>query len=41
MEKKDGCGKVIYFESYGENYMKIITTGQFFLMNCQLSRFSK
>jgi hypothetical protein len=37
----DGCGNVIYFELFGRNVMKIITTGQIFLLNYELSRFSK
>jgi hypothetical protein len=38
---KNGCEKVIYLELFGENDMKIITTGQIFLLNYKLSRFSK
>jgi hypothetical protein len=30
-----------YFELFGENYMKIISTGQVFLLNYDLSRFLK
>jgi hypothetical protein len=41
MQEKDRCGKVIYFELYGENCVKIITTGQIFLSNYELPRFSK
>jgi hypothetical protein len=33
--------KVMYFELFGENCMKIITAGQVFLFNYELSRFSK
>jgi hypothetical protein len=40
-KKKDECGKVIYFQSFGENCMRIITTGHIFLSNHELSRFSK
>jgi hypothetical protein len=35
------CGKVIYFELFVENCMEIITTGQIFLSNYELSGFSK
>jgi hypothetical protein len=41
MGENDRCGKVIYFELYGENCMKIITTGQIFLLDYELARFSK
>jgi hypothetical protein len=41
MQENDSYGKVIYFELFGENCMKIITTGQFFLTNYKLSSFLK
>jgi hypothetical protein len=40
-KRNDDCRKVIYFKLFGENCMKIITTGQIFLSNHELSRFSK
>jgi hypothetical protein len=33
MQENDSCGKVIYFELFGENCIKIITTGQDFRVN--------
>jgi hypothetical protein len=39
--KINECRKVIYFELFGDKCMKIITTGQIFLSNYELSRFSK
>jgi hypothetical protein len=41
MRENDRYGKVIYLKIFGENCMKIITTGQIFLSNYELSRFSK
>jgi hypothetical protein len=41
MRKNDSCGKVIYLELFGENCMKVINTGQIFLINYELSRFLK
>jgi hypothetical protein len=37
MWENDRCGKVIYFELFGENFMEIISTGAIFLskMNYQ------
>jgi hypothetical protein len=36
----DEYGKVVYFELFGDNCTKIIITGQIFLSNYELSRFS-
>jgi len=41
MWENNSCGKVIYFELFGEKCMKIIITGQIFLSNYELSRFLK
>jgi hypothetical protein len=41
MWENDRWGKVIYFELFEENCMKIISTGLTFLSNYKLSRFSK
>jgi hypothetical protein len=35
------CGKVIYFKLLGKNRMKIVITGEIFLSNYKLSRFSR
>jgi hypothetical protein len=40
-KKEDQCEKVIYFELFGDICIKMITTGQTFLSNYELSRFSK
>jgi hypothetical protein len=39
MRENGTCGKVICFKLFGENGMKIMTIGQIFLLNCELSRF--
>jgi hypothetical protein len=39
MPENDSFGKVIYFELRGENCMKIMTTGQIFILNYELSSF--
>jgi hypothetical protein len=41
MRENDIGRKVIYFQSFGENCMKFINTGQIFLSNYELSRFLK
>jgi hypothetical protein len=41
MQENVRYGKVIYFELFGENCMKIVTAGQVFLSNYEFSRYSK
>jgi hypothetical protein len=41
MRENESCGKVIYFELFAKNCMKIMTAGQIFLSNYELSQFSK
>jgi hypothetical protein len=41
MQENERCRKVVYFKLFRENCMKIITTGQIFILNYELSRFLK
>jgi hypothetical protein len=39
MRENNSCGEVINFELFGENCIKIITTGQTFLLNYNYQSF--